>query len=162
MIDGDTLREFVSYNTESGLFHWKKDAAIGARAGTAIKGTLRGGYLRIGIKGRVYSAHRLAILYVTNKWPDGCVDHIDGNRTNNSFLNLRVVTSSINSQNLRSAKGKTKSGILGVSHHASTGKWRSRICVAGISISLGLHNTKESAYEAYLDAKRTLHEGCSI
>lgn len=31
--------------------------------------------------------------------------------------------------------------------------------VAGVSFSLGLHDTKEAAHEAYMDAKKLCHKG---
>jgi hypothetical protein len=40
--------------------------------------------------------------------------------------------------------------------------WRARIQVNGKGVHLGMFATPDEAHEAYLIAKRKLHEGCAI
>ncbi|ASN87072.1 HNH endonuclease [Pectobacterium versatile] len=91
----------VDSESESGLI-WKyaiaKRVKIGACAGTLGKD----GYWAVQLKGKKYAVHRI-VWYLTNgAIPDGyCIDHADGDRGNNSILNLRLATRAQNSQNAR-------------------------------------------------------------
>lgn len=120
----------------------------------------RDGYLVANIKRKIYLIHRIAWFYVTGEMPKNDIDHIDGDRKNNKFDNIRSVTKAVNRQNLRSAMPFNKTGLLGVQVHH--GKYRATINVAGTQIRLGRFDTKEEAHEAYLKAKRRIHVGCTI
>jgi hypothetical protein len=156
------LKEYVHYDPETGIFTWvfSKNAhypiVLGNRADTVSKG-----YCRVGIKRVRYAAHRLAWLYMTGDWPKNMIDHINGNPLDNRFCNLRDVTASVNLQNQRKASPRNKSGFLGV-HKNVKGRFEATICVLGKRHWLGAHTTPEQAYEAYLQAKRILHQGCTI
>ena len=67
---------------------------IGQIAGCVHKGT---GYIHVKIKATAHKAHRLVFLYHHGYLPD-FVDHIDGDKTNNSASNLEYVTSAENTQ----------------------------------------------------------------
>lgn len=80
----DFLRERFCYDPETGQ--------ITGPSGKPI-GVINDRYLKIGIarpdRGmRLFSAHRLAFVLMTGNWPN-IVDHIDRNRTNNRWSNLR-------------------------------------------------------------------------
>ena len=65
-----------------------------------LQGTPRKGYLRISIGGKNYSIHRLVWEAFNGPIPNGYyIDHIDGDRSNNSISNLRIVTQSENMKN---------------------------------------------------------------
>lgn len=118
------------------------------------------GYSVLAVDGVLYRAHRLAWFYVTGAWPQGEVDHINGQRADNRFLNLRVVTGAINSQNRRRANGNSRTGLLGVYPH-KTG-FQARIMVSGSRRHLGTFQTAEAAHAAYLAAKRQVHPGNTL
>ena len=162
LLDQEVLKSILSYDANSGEFTWLKNTRrlkAGDKAGT----TNGSGYRQICIAGKIYNAHRLSWLYVHGKIPEFDIDHIDGNRLNNSLANLRHVSRSVNLQNQRSIRaGKISDAGLGASFIKRTGKWHSRIKVNGRQISLGCFTTSEEAHLKYLDAKRKLHEGCSI
>lgn len=161
MIAADRLRELLSYDEHSGQFNWlvsRGKAAAGDVAGCVN----RGGYIEIRIERKTYLAHRLAFVWVTGELPSGEVDHIDGLRANNSFANLRAVSSVINHQNQRKAHRSSKTGLLGVSWKASKGRYRASIDVEGRKLHLGYFRDKDAAHVAYLNAKRALHKGCTI
>jgi hypothetical protein len=107
-----------------------------------------GEYIHIRVDGRIYRAHRLAWFYVTGEWPEGLVDHDDGNGLNNSWNNLRNATPLQNSYN----RGKTKantSGYKGVFICPHSGNWYAKIVHNGKQKRLGTYKTREEAYEVY-------------
>ena len=84
------------------------------------------------------------------------VDHINGNGLDNRRANLRLCTGSQNSCNKGLNRSNT-SGFKGVTLDKKSGRWHARIAVNGESRSLGFYGTPESAYEAYVQASKTLH-----
>ena len=160
MITQARLHELLSYDPETGVMRWRVDRARTAKAGQ-IAGTRNDrGYISIAIDRKVYRAHRLAWLYIHGKWPNYEVDHIDGDRTNNRIKNLRDVKKSVNLQNQRHASANNKSGFLGVCKRGNY--WRAEICVNGKTRFLGSFATPEEAHQAYVNAKRGLHDGCTL
>jgi hypothetical protein len=83
------------------------------------------GYIRVGVGGELFLAHRLAWFYVHGEWPSE-IDHIDRNRANNAISNLRSVTTSQNRQNSGLSRRST-SGVSGVSWDKRRGKWKAHI-----------------------------------
>ena len=84
------------------------------------------------------------------------VDHIDGDRLNNTRANLRAATRSQNGYN----RGKTKSntsGYKGVGWHKAAGKWAAFIQYDKIPKHLGLFKCKHEAARAYNNAALELH-----
>ena len=160
ILSAERLRELLSYNKESGHFTRiarRKGAVLGEIAGSKMSH----GYISICIDGVDYTAHRMAWFWIHGAWPDGYIDHINGDRSDNRISNLRDVSQSVNMQNVYEAKSNSKTGLRGVSWHAQRRKYTARIKVGGKYLSLGLHATPEAAHDAYMDAKRRMHEGCS-
>jgi hypothetical protein len=162
-LTAERLREFLHYNPENGVFTWRETRCSRAIVGASAGGTHSvSGYWRICIEKRLYRAHRLVWLYVHGAFPLGDIDHINGVRDDNRICNLRQVTRQTNTQNLRTNKGAT-SRFLGVSWEAYTGRWKAQIKGPdGKHRNLGRFDVEEDAYQAYLDAKRKLHQGCTI
>ena len=156
------LRELLQYDSKSGSLTWIERTSHRVKIGRTA-GTVNGwGRMQIGVLGHLYYAHRLAWLYSYGEWPTQVIDHIDGDPLNNRITNLRDVPQEINSQNTRIANANNKSGLLGAFWHCQNKNWRARIMVSGKSHSLGCFKTPEAAHEAYKQAKRRLHEGCTI
>lgn len=106
-------------------------------------------------------AHRLAWLYVYGEWPNGDIDHIDGDRLNNRIANLRDVSRRVNLENQRRPKACNKSGFLGVKTFRDQ-RFQARIQVRGVQLHLGTFDTPHEAHAAYVAAKRNLHQGCTL
>lgn len=146
------LRGLLNYDPDSGIFTWA-DRRYGVRQ-NLVAGTLKpSGYVRIGIDGRMYSAHRLAFLYMTGEFPCGDVDHINHDRSDNRWGNLRVASRAQNLGNASLSK-RNKSGFKGVSWNKQSRKWQAHICVGGRSKFLGLFIDIEKAAAAYASAAR--------
>lgn len=143
----DELTGLVSYNPETGEFHWAKprpNATGGSRAGSVTAY----GYRKISICGRNYLEHRLVWLIMTGSYPEREIDHINGNRGDNRYENLRAATPSQNQAN-KSMRADNTSGVKGVTWDKSRGKWLAAIHVNGTRISLGRHDDLNDAAEAY-------------
>jgi hypothetical protein len=153
------LRELVDYDPSTGVFtrkirHWcaKKGQIAGCRTPD--------GRLCFRVDGKLYLAHRLAWLYVHGKLPVGVIDHINGDHSDNRIENLRDVPRVVNQQNLRKAMAGSQTKLLGASPHGSG--FRAEIRVGGVKKYLGTYRTAEEAHRVYVDAKRKMHEGCTI
>lgn len=158
----DELNAVISYDKETGLLIWKKHKNQSVKEGSIAGFIDTEGYVIVRIKGVALKAHRIAWAITFNKWPDILIDHINGNPSDNRIANLRVASHSQNCQNKRKALPSSKSGLMGAMFDNSTGRYRSRIRVGGKRISLGSFKTPEEAHDAYLKAKRNLHEFCAI
>lgn len=84
--------------------------------------------------------------------PDKTIDHINGNRYDNSYLNLHVLTIRENVCKYMSTI-KKQSRYLGVTRHEPTNKWRSKIFINHKQVHLGLFLAESEAGLAYQKAK---------
>lgn len=115
------LLERFSYNPESGLFTCLSDGAV--------KGRLdHKGYVILSIRKDGYRAHRLAWLYMTGEWPAEEIDHINGDRADNRFANLRACSHPQNNHN-QPMRSNNTSGVKGVHWNRRKGKWHVQVCL---------------------------------
>lgn len=133
----DKLRRLLAYDSETGKFVWRHQAkTIGKNRASIGAGCLvscasdNTAYIRIKIGVFSYCAHRLVYLYMTGNWPQGQVDHINGNGLDNRWANLRDVSSQENRMNKRKMSNN-KSGICGVYLRSDTGDYRAEIRLHG-------------------------------
>ena len=153
----EQLRKDLWYNYETGHFTWIKHPQakrIGTRAGDLTASN----YRYIMIAGKKHKEHRLVWLYHYGSFPvdDLVVDHIDADRSNNTFWNLRLCTPEQNKLNVGRSCRNT-SGYKGVSYNKPTGKWKAKIQCDGVDHYLGLHKTPEQAHKAYVKLGKELH-----
>lgn len=153
MITYDELIEYIKYEPETGKFICLK-SRLKKKIGYATGCISTKGYIQIHVMDRTYIAQRLAWLYVHKKWPDLFIDHIDGNKLNNSIVNLREATISQNNQNKFHGWGTSE--YLGVSLNKS-GRWVAQIRLNGKTKYIGVFDKELEAYEAYLEEKRKIH-----
>jgi hypothetical protein len=152
MLTQERLKELFSYDPETGLFvRIKKSGKSCSRIGSIVGAIGSHGYFMISIDNTRYLCHRLAFLYMTGNWPLAYVDHIDQNKRNNRFKNLREVSNRENMQNSSIPKHST-TRILGVSYEKRRKCWRATICVDGKQVYLGQFKTPEEAGDARKDA----------
>jgi len=154
------IMSVLRYEPESGLFYWTETRGRG-RAGY-IAGFKDRGYLSLRVFGKSIQLHRLAYAFMTGEWPELTIDHINGEKQDNRWSNLRMVSTKINNQNIRKAKQKSKSGLLGAHWVKRLNKWKSAIGVDGVVKHIGYFDTPEEAHMAYVEKKREFHDGCTI
>lgn len=103
------------------------------------------GYLSVSIGRKEYLAHRIIWFIKTGHWP-AQVDHINHDRTDNRWSNLREVVSRQNQLNT-SLSSNNSSGVNGVRILPSK-RYCAFIMVQGKQISLGTYDTLEEAASA--------------
>lgn len=81
------------------------------------------------------------------------VDHIDGNKLNNTLSNLRVCSNADNLKNRVKLPANNTSGILGVRFNTNRNKWTAEIQANKVVHRLGYFNTKEEAVAARREAE---------
>lgn len=163
-VTAEYLRQILHYDPLSGIFRWhvRSDVSFrvnskhaGKRAGTKI--TI--GYRSICIGGKRYFEHRLAWLYMKGEWPPAQIDHLNNERDDNRFENLRAATNQENgiARDQRNLRSTNKTGIVGVSwiHRSGrrTGRFYATITVDGHTISCGYHKLIEDAIAARREAE---------
>lgn len=158
-ITQERLKYLFNYNEDTGLFTRLVTIHYNAKSGDIANHVDKStGYVSFNIDGRIYYAHRLAWFYKTGKWADK-IDHIDGIKTNNKWINLRNGTHAQNLQNYKKANSHNKSGLLGAHMvNNNPNHFTSEIIKNGKRKFLGTFKTAEEAHKAYLEAKRKLHE----
>jgi hypothetical protein len=67
-------------------------------------GHTNGGYRKVSVNKKQYLVHRLVMETFSDELPKATVDHIDGDRTNNEFVNLRWATMKEQAQNRKTPK----------------------------------------------------------
>ena len=83
------------------------------KTGLLVRGSERNGYLRITIRNKQYSIHRLVWETFNEPILEGYyIDHIDGNKSNNALSNLRLVTQSDNMKNAMKNGHKGQISVL--------------------------------------------------
>lgn len=158
-LTAEEARRRLHYDPETGKLTWKQ-LRNSLRVGEEAKSLDVSGYVQVNIAGTVVKGHRLAWLIHHGEWPDGHIDHINGVRDDNRIANLRVVTNAINCQNKRRALPKSKTGVLGVVKVGE--RYQANIHFNRKKRYLGTYDTAEEAHSVYVQAKRQLHEGCTL
>ena len=130
------LKEVLQYQPETGEFTWIAEASsgrhkgrIGSKAGNlrgAIRTTNDNRYLDVTIDWNIYRLHSLAFLYMTGSFPKEAVDHINLDKLDNRWCNLREATVKENSYN-RKVQADSTTGIKGL--YERKGAWQVRVMV---------------------------------
>ena len=142
------LKDRLHYDPITGIFTNKEDL------NTPI-GRVSRGYMYIRLLGETYSSHRLAFLYMTGEFPPEEVDHINRDRLDNRWENLRPVSHSENNRNKRINRNNT-SGKMGVVWHKRKQRWEARISDNHIRKCLGYFDSLDDAIAAREKAEREL------
>lgn len=165
----DDLRKVLRYDLLTGRMFWRErdaslfsDAGYGGAIGEAARWNARfagaeafleedQGYRRGKVFGVRIRAHRAAWAIETGEWPDCAIDHINCDRSDNRWENLRLATSAENARNRRIST-RNLSGFKGVSWDDRTKSW-----VALVAARIGRFDTPEEAHNACVVARDYLH-----
>lgn len=155
----EEANEYFRYDPDTGEVFWKVDRCGNRGYRVVAAGDLAGslnvaGYWKIRFKGIGYSRSRLAWLIHTGNWPIKDIDHIDGNKSNDSIHNLRDVTHRENHGNRQCHRN---GHLLGSTKDKR--RWASRIRVKGVNVHLGNFDTELEAHEAYMIEYNNLNLG---
>lgn len=160
----DTLLRLLDYNPLTGLLFWKeRPASVFQKTGKSpqhqanmwnVKNSgkeafrkLHDGYNVGKVFGVTLRAHRVIWAMETGEWPKQMIDHINGNRSDNRWLNLREVDNKSNTRNC-SLRPTNKSSHAGVAFYKRTGRWRAFVRFNYKQIHLGYFQTLEDAIAA--------------
>lgn len=163
----DYLKECFDYNEDTGLLTWKTRPAAhfktesksrafnkqfaGKPALNALSGT---GYRHGALDMKVTKAHRVIWKLKTGKDADQ-IDHINGDKTYNAWVNLRDVGYFENGRNLAKASNNT-SGYTGVNWLKSRARWVASIKTHGKTYRIGSFRNIEDAAAARKAAEKRL------
>lgn len=139
------LSDILTIDLSNGDLTWKRrlsetstrDKSFNLQfAGKPALSGIQDGYKRGAIFNHKFRAHRVVFAMSNGAWPKHLIDHINGNKLDNSPENLRDVTQS---QNLRNActPVTNTSGAIGVIWCELHGLWQARIKVDGRNHFLG-------------------------
>ena len=171
-VPAELLRTRLDYDPQTGVLTHKErsigDAAsprqakswntrfAGAEAFTA---TNFAGYKVGCVRGDRLMAHRVAWAIYHGRWPQGQIDHINGDPSDNRIENLREVSQAINCRNKRLRKDNA-SGIAGVHWLARINRWQVSIPNgSGGNVYVGVFKTLEEAASARENAVQDMGYG---
>ena len=151
------------------VFHYDPDTGTLTRriktgkacAGSTVDCVRYSGYLGTGIDGEQLLAHQIICLLQLGRhlYVEEILDHIDGNKLNNAWSNLRVVNQSINQLNQTKPSKNNNSGYLGVAFDKSRNNFMATITIKRENINLGRYATAVEAANAYKKAKEFFYPG---
>lgn len=156
------LHKRLRYEPETGKLFWRdcedmpnswRAKHAGKEAFTAIDGE---GYKLGTVNRQTLKAHRVIWTMHYGKWPCSQIDHINGAKTDNRIVNLRVVSNAENARN-RPMRSDNTSGVTGVCWNKAARKWMARVCVDGRNNYIGCFDTIAEAAAARAEVLR--HNG---
>lgn len=170
-LTAELIRSLMDYDPDTGLLTWKprplemfpsptpeiqKSTAAAWNAKNAGKeacACVDGGYKQGGLFYNKLKAHRAAWAIMTGEMPNGQIDHINGDGTDNRWCNLRLVDSTGNARNQKRHVTNT-SGHTGVSWHTRDRKWSAYFWDGKNNREIGRFESLEEAAKAARDARK--------
>lgn len=126
----DELRQAFTYDPSTGAVRRRR---MPDRDPTQINSR---GYATVDLGAARYRVHRLAFVLMEGRWPADQVDHINRDKLDNRWGNLREATNSMNNVN-RGLQANNRSGFRGVSYHKRDKVFRARVKINGVERQVG-------------------------
>ena len=163
----ELLRQLLRYEPDTGKLFWlprngdhHDDTIVKwwntRNAGKETFLSVRGQYYSTTVWKRTLYAHRVAWAIQTGAWPEKQIDHINMNKLDNRFANLRQASQFENMRNQKAQK-RGVSKYKGVSWDKRGKKWRADIGHNRQIFYLGLFDDEETAARAYNAAAFKFH-----
>ena len=148
------ILDYISYDPVSGQFTAIKDRGK-IKKGDKLGTKTTNGYLVLGFRNKTQLCHRLAFLFMTGVFPELDVDHINGDRSDNRWTNLRQATRKQNSFN----RGENKSKPLpkNIYLHKS-GRYRVKMKIEGVTMHFGYFTELDKALEKARSIQELYHK----
>lgn len=163
----EVLRKLLRYDPETGLLTWlprpvesfksRRAFAIWERrfvGKLALNSLMANGYRHGAINYETFLAHRVIWKLVTGVEPEE-IDHINGDRSDNRWLNIRNGSRNDNMRN-RGISSNNTSGVMGVMWQPGFARWEAFIDANGKRKYIGRYRHIEDAIAARLKAERAL------
>lgn len=141
----DLLKKVFTYDEVLGDLRYRHTTLSGLQGELATY-SHSSGYLSVCVGKKQLLAHRVIYMMMVGKWPEH-IDHINHIKHDNRWDNLRNITQDVNNRNMPQ-QINTTTGVIGVSLHKPTGKYRAYISVDSKAKHLGLFETVEAATAA--------------
>jgi HNH endonuclease len=147
-LSSEQVRKLFSYDLRRGTLLWNTSPNGRVPSGCVAGTPNTSGHIQVKINGHRYLVHVIIWLYMTGCWPlPGYeIDHINRDKKDNRWLNLRQATKSQNKANYNLQANNT-SGAKGAYLDRRYRKYRVAIGVGNRMLHLG------SCYMAYLPLK---------
>lgn len=142
------FRDRQHFPTERHFKTWNSRFA----AEEAFTATNASGYRFGSVFGKPHTLHRVAWVIMTGVHPEAEIDHINGNRMDCRWCNLRSVTRAENARN--TVARHSMSGITGIARRGK--KWSATICADQKRHNLGCFASLEAAISARQAAETRL------
>jgi hypothetical protein len=152
-LTAEYVRSILHYDPVTGIWRWReiigtRNLYAGQRAGSINQDT---GYRNIRISNIACVSARLIWLYMTGEWPPNEVDHINTDKSDDMWDNLRLANHTQQRWNTNVTSRNT-SGYKCVYPQKRDGRWYATITIDGKRVFLGSFSTKERASIAYINA----------
>jgi hypothetical protein len=149
-VTAEMARDLLNYIPETGQF-FRKPNLSQSRGSKKPKVPVKTGSVKV-FNGKKYVslwiarnqllAHRVAFLIVNGRWPEGEIDHKDGDGTNNRYENLRECTHADNCRNMIYNDGRDPD-FVGLSYSKTKDLW-----IASAGTNQKAFKTEKEAREA--------------
>ena len=159
-ITPERLREKLSYDPNTGLIF--RRLSDGTLKGPIKPGkTSKHPYIEVAVDYQQLRGARVAWAYHYGEWPNGIVDHKNGDKSDNRIDNLRIASFQVNAQN-RVGSNRLRVIDLPLGVYPRGQRFESRICIAGVKTFFGPFDTAQEASDAYMEFRRKNCPGNTI